>query len=102
MGINAGVDFPWLLYKIAVDGDVEPVKQYQTGIMCRNLLPGDILHYIFNNDRKNMNPPFWSGKSDGIRDDIISKDDPMPIVGFITACLRYLFDKRMWKFLLRR
>lgn len=102
MGIYAGVDFPWLLYKIAMDGDVEPVKEYKTGIMCRNLLPGDILHFIFNKDRRNMNPPLLSGKDINMRDDIISKDDPMPVVGFVAACLRYIFDKRMWKFLLRR
>ena len=102
MGIYAGVDFPWLLYKIAVDGDVEPVKEYKAGIMCRNLLPGDILHFVFNKDRKSMNPPFFSGKGYIIRDDIISKDDPMPVVGFLAACMRYVFDKKMWKFLLRR
>lgn len=102
MGIYAGVDFPSLLYRIAVEGDVEPVKQYQTGIMCRNLLPGDILHYIFNKERKKMDPPFWSVTSDRVRDDIISKDDPLAVVGFIMACIRYIFDKKMWKFLLRR
>lgn len=102
MGIYAGVDFPWLLYKIAVDGDVEPVGEYKAGIMCRNLLPGDILHFVFNKDRISMNPPFWSGKGYGIKDDIISKDDPMPVLGFFAACMRYVFDKKMWKFLLRR
>lgn len=102
MGIYAGVDFPWLLYKIAVDGDVEPVIKYKTGIMCRNLLPGDILHFVFNKDRKSMNPPFCSGKGYKLRDDIMSKDDPMPTAGFIAACMRYIFDQKMWKFLLRR
>jgi len=102
MGIIAGVDFPWLLYKIAMDGDIEPVKTYKTGIICRNLLPGDILHYIFNKDRENMNPPFFNVKGYNVKDDIISKEDPLPVLGFIAACLRYIFDKKMWKFLLRR
>jgi len=102
MGIDAGVDFPWLTYQIAVAGDVEPIEQYQVGIMCRNLLPGDILHYIFNKQRRKMEPPFWNLRNDKIKDDIISKEDPLPIIGFIAACIRYLFDMRMWKFLLRR
>lgn len=100
--IYAGVDFPWLLYKIAVDGDVEPVNQYKAGILCRNLLPGDILHFIVNKDRRNMSPHFWGDRNYKMKDDIISKDDPMPVVGFVMACIRYIFDRRMWKFLLRR
>ncbi|RNC62984.1 MAG: D-alanine--D-alanine ligase [Candidatus Dichloromethanomonas elyunquensis] len=101
MAIFAGVDFPWLLFQIAYNGDIKPVTNYQTGMLCRNLLPGDIFHYIFNKERKQMNPPFWT-KSDTFQDDIISKDDPLPTIGFMAACLRYMFDKKMWRFLLRR
>lgn len=101
MGIYAGVNFPWLLYKMAIEGDVEEVKTYKSGVRCRNLLPSDILHYLANKDRKNMNPPFWSGKKYNMRDDIISKEDPLPVFGFFLACLYYLFDLKMWRFLLR-
>lgn len=102
MGIMAGVDFPWLLYKIAIMEDVPEVNSYTTGLRCRNLLPSDILHFIANKNRKNMNPPFWGGKKHNMYDDIISKEDPLPVVGFILACLRYMFDLNMWRFLLRR
>lgn len=45
LAINSGVDFPYLLYKMARDGDVEPVLNYQTNIMTRWLL-GDALATI--------------------------------------------------------
>jgi predicted ATP-grasp superfamily ATP-dependent carboligase len=100
IGVMAGVDFPYLLYQIAMGEDVQEVNTYTTGLRFRNLLPGDILHYIANKNRKDMDPPFWSTKYDD-NDDIYSKDDPLPVLGFILACLRYLFDIKMWRFLLR-
>jgi predicted ATP-grasp superfamily ATP-dependent carboligase len=34
-GVASGVDFPYLLYRMAVDGDVEPVLDYPTGVKTR-------------------------------------------------------------------
>ncbi len=102
MGIYAEVDFPWLLYKIATEGDCEMISGFKTGVYCRNLLPSDILHYIFNKNRRSMDPPFFGGRKRKVLDDIISKDDPFAVVGFIFLCFRYLFSKKMWKTLLRR
>jgi len=36
--IAAGVDFPWLLYQMAVEGDIESVHEYALGIRSRCLL----------------------------------------------------------------
>ena len=43
LSIAAGVDFPYLLYKMVQDGDIEPVDDYKVGVRCRNL-PLDIRH----------------------------------------------------------
>lgn len=98
----AGIDFPWLLYRLAVEGDVEEVCSYRTGVRCRWLLPGDILHFFANPKRLSMAPPFFSTKRSGVYDDIISWDDPGPILGFMLACIRYLPDKDMWKLMFER
>ncbi|HEX2056701.1 MAG TPA: ATP-grasp domain-containing protein, partial [Nitrospiraceae bacterium] len=45
LAIAAGVDFPFLLYRLAVDGDIEPVESYEVGVRCRWLL-GDLRHVI--------------------------------------------------------
>jgi len=45
LSISAGVDFPYLLYRLAVDGDVEPVHSYRLGVKCRNIF-GDVRHLL--------------------------------------------------------
>jgi predicted ATP-grasp superfamily ATP-dependent carboligase len=100
--INSGVDFPWLLYKLGIEGKVETCTNYKTGTICRWLLPGDIFHFITNKQRKAMEPPFFAGKKHGVEDDTIDIDDPLPVLGFILACFRYLFDINMWKFIFKR
>jgi predicted ATP-grasp superfamily ATP-dependent carboligase len=42
LAIDAGVDFPWLLYQMAVGRKVGNVKPYATGVKCRWLL-GDFV-----------------------------------------------------------
>jgi predicted ATP-grasp superfamily ATP-dependent carboligase len=102
LSIISGVDFPWLLYRLAVDGDVDRVYSYTTGIRCRWLLPGDILHFIYSKKRFSLDPSFFSGRSAGIHDDIWSVNDPLPALGFVLACLRYLPDRQMRKLIFDR
>jgi len=99
LSILAGVDFPYLLYKMMMNEDIEPVFDYKEGIRCRWLLPGDTL-WFFSAPHKLKNlPEFFKFNTNY---DIISLEDPMPTLGFILATARYLFDKKMWKFVLRR
>jgi predicted ATP-grasp superfamily ATP-dependent carboligase len=35
LAVDAGVDFPALLYRLAVEGDIEPVLDYQVGVRLR-------------------------------------------------------------------
>ena len=35
LSVDAGVDFPHLLYRLAIEGDVEPVSTYATGVRLR-------------------------------------------------------------------
>ncbi len=102
MGILAGVDFPWLLYRLIMEGDVPAVTDYRTGVMCRWSLPGDILHFLFNKNRFRMDPPFWAGKRSGVYDDVLSLSDPGPTMGFLLACLHFLPDREMWKKMFNR
>jgi predicted ATP-grasp superfamily ATP-dependent carboligase len=41
LAIDAGVDFPWLLYQLATGRDLDKVNGYATGVRCRWLL-GDL------------------------------------------------------------
>jgi len=85
--IKAGVDFPYLLYRMAVDGDIEPVTHYQEGVVVRWIL-GDILATLSHMKAKRSIKPifdFFSFKGETYDD--LYKDDLMP---FVTECFYYL------------
>ena len=48
LSIAAGVDFPYLASRIAVDGDIEPVIHYEIGVKYRWLFPADVFHVMAN------------------------------------------------------
>lgn len=98
LAIESGIDFPFLLFRLALEGDIEPVMDYNVGVRCRWLIPGDLLHFIKNPERLRLKPNFFDFK---IKDDIISLSDPMPVIGRLTSVLTFLYDKEM-KCLLNR
>lgn len=98
----SGIDFPWMLYQMAVNGDVPERFDYTEGIRCRSLLPGDVLHLLTNREALHLLPTFFSGPAAGGRDDILSLRDPGPTIGFAAACLRYAFDLKMWRTMFMR
>jgi predicted ATP-grasp superfamily ATP-dependent carboligase len=49
LAIQAGVDFPLLACKMAVDGDVEPVFDYQVGMKYKWTLPYGLLYALESN-----------------------------------------------------
>ncbi|MFC2066159.1 ATP-grasp domain-containing protein [Chloroflexota bacterium] len=99
LSILAGVDFPYLLYKLATEGDIEPVLDYKTGVKCRWLLPGDILWFLSADHKMRNLTKFLKFEPN---DDIISWQDPGPTFGFFLASLRFAFNKEMWRFVLRK
>ncbi|MBF0555757.1 MAG: ATP-grasp domain-containing protein [Nitrospirae bacterium] len=99
LAINAGVDFPYLLYRLAMDGDIDPVTEYKTGVMCRWIIPGDLLHFIMNPNRFHMRPGFFDMT---IKDDLLSLRDPMPVIGRLASALTLLYNKEMQNLFLRR
>ncbi|MFQ5586375.1 MAG: ATP-grasp domain-containing protein [Thermodesulfobacteriota bacterium] len=97
LAILSGMDFPYLLWKLAVEGDVEPVMSYKAGLKCRWLIPGDILHLLTSRRLKTLRDVFK--KSDG--DDLLSLTDPMPVLGRCSSALTFVFDPDMRKLLFR-
>jgi predicted ATP-grasp superfamily ATP-dependent carboligase len=50
LSIASGVDFPYLACRMAAEGDVSPVTEYETGVKFRWLFPAD-LFYLMTNPR---------------------------------------------------
>jgi predicted ATP-grasp superfamily ATP-dependent carboligase len=83
LAVRAGVDFPWLLYRMAVDGDVEPVTSYRVGVKSRWIV-GEMLH-LFNLARRGrvgqalkVIADICGTRSDGCDD--FRMTDPVPLL----------------------
>lgn len=102
LAIFSGVDFPYLILKMAKGEKFEPVLHYTVGRRSRWLLFGDILHFFNNPERFHLQPSFWEFFDPNACYDIISKQDPFPILGAMATFFTFLYDPEMKRFLERR
>ncbi len=99
LAILSGVDFPYLIYRIAKEGDIEPVLDYKTEVRCRWMFPGDFLHLFSNLRRFRWTSGFFNFKTNY---DILSLRDPGPILGRILSVYSLFSQKEMRRLLFRR
>jgi predicted ATP-grasp superfamily ATP-dependent carboligase len=95
LAIESGVNFPYLLYRMARGENIKPVEQYQIGKRCRWLLPGDILNFIHNPERMGLVPGFFDFWDKNTAYDILSVRDPLPVIGRLLTPLTFLYDRDM-------
>jgi predicted ATP-grasp superfamily ATP-dependent carboligase len=95
LAIESGVNFPYLLYKMARGEAFEPVDTYRLGVTCRWLLPGDLLHFIHNPERSKISADFFRFRGNNLRYDIVSLRDPLPAVVKMLSPLTFLYDADM-------
>lgn len=101
LAVRSGVNFPDLLVKWGQGRFNGPPPPYREGILCRWLLPGDILHFLANPDRFRLNPPFFRFRMPNMYYDIIRKDDPMPVLGAILSLIPVAASRELRRFLRR-
>jgi predicted ATP-grasp superfamily ATP-dependent carboligase len=90
LAIHAGVNFPVLYYQTALGIKVNPILKFPDNKYCRWLLPGDILHFLANPKRFSLRPSFFKFFDHDLSYDIISADDPLPILGIFLESLSKL------------
>lgn len=82
-GIASGVDFPYLLYKIAIAGDVKPVNGFKKNIMTR-WIGGDIRGFSQylkqSNNKAKFLKDFFFYNSDNVTYDDFDIKDPLPFL----------------------
>lgn len=93
LAIASGVNFPYLLYKMSKGVNFKPVENYEIGVKCRWLLPGDLLHFIYNPDRVRLLPEFFNFTDPNTHYDILSLDDPLPVLGRALTLFTFLYDR---------
>lgn len=83
LSVAAGIDFPYLLHQMVMGKSFDSSFNYENGIECRWLLPGEFL-WLFaslKNDNNKLSN-LWNFVSDVTSyDDILSLDDVMPSIG---------------------
>lgn len=100
MAVQAGVDFPYMYYLIAKDGDCDEVMKYKIGGKVKWSFPGELLAFLETKKKKGVDPSFFFNKE--IKDDTLSLDDPMPIFGLFFSSLYYISNSKRRSFILRR
>jgi predicted ATP-grasp superfamily ATP-dependent carboligase len=81
--ITSGVDFPVLLYKMVIDGDIEPVLNYKTGVKTRFLMNDSRALLSQIKSSRDSCPLLLEALKIGIiNDDVISFKDPLPALLF--------------------
>lgn len=94
LAISAGVDFPYLLYKITVERERLKAFEYEENVKQKCLIPNDILwllsSLLFTKRRVDAVRSFV--RSLVIPDDIINLDDPVPTIGALVSFLKNYFD----------
>ena len=102
LAIVSGVDFPYLILKMARRESFKPVLHYKVGKRFRWLLLGDILHFLNNPDRLHLHPSFFRFFDPNTSYDVFSRDDPLPLLGSAATLFTFLYDPEMKRFLGRR
>lgn len=91
-GILAGVDFPYLLYRLAMDGDIPPVDTYRTDMKARYFFTLDLWCMAAHPRKRSIAKQWFADFFDPHTKMLIpSWRDPLPLAGKFLASLVYGF-----------
>ena len=102
LSIKSGVDFPYLLYKLANGEMVEPIKFYKLGVMYRWVLPNEILWLMQTPNKIKGFREFINLREGDTCYGVLSFNDPMPAVGTILQGFNFILNDEKRKFMFKR
>ena len=94
--IAAGVDFPYLLYEMAVNGDVKPVFNYKVGVKTRFIFKDFLAlssNLIKTNNRYETLKEFFKFYEKDLYYDTLSKEDILPGIMFSYQAIKELIKR---------
>jgi len=92
LAVASGVDFPYLLYKMAIDGDVDPVIKYKVGIKWRYMIY-DTLYFMSMPNKFRTLPQYLNFIGRDKKHAFLSLDDPGPAFGAVLDAFQSLLSK---------
>ena len=92
--VCSGMDLPYYLFEMVVLNVRTNYSKYRSGQYLRWILPGEILHFISNPKRREILRNFFNFRDKDTKYYIISKDDPLPILGVLIVSFIGIFINR--------
>ncbi|MCD6310521.1 MAG: ATP-grasp domain-containing protein [Candidatus Eremiobacteraeota bacterium] len=92
-----GVNFPELLYRLANEEEIKPVRKWKTGVRARWLFPGEILHFIKNRQAQKEWKTFFKKPGEKYIDLVADPADPFPLAGKILSIINFLVFPELFK-----
>ena len=102
LSVCSGMDLPYYLFAMVVLNDRTKYTEYRCGQYLRWMLPGEILHFISNPNRGKISKDFFNFFDKNTKYYIISRDDPIPILGIMITGFLGLFTTQISKFVFRK
>ena len=97
--IFAGVNFPYLLYKLVTEGNVKKVSSYKLNIKSR-WVGGDFLYLLHTKHKLKFLKEFLNFNEKGTYIEDIAKDDPLPFFSRPLSFV-YMFNRKIRNRVLR-
>jgi D-aspartate ligase len=91
--VEAGLDFPWALYRLALGDDQEPSCEQEDGVYLR-YFPADIVWFLRSADRLRARPSFFRFLGRRLYYEEWSMRDPLAGVGFWVSLLLDMTDRQ--------
>ena len=99
LAVASGINIPYLLYQLAVHGDIPPYFEYQTGVKFRWFMYGDFVNFITNlTAKRKLNLDAFKLFEKNSCHATWSLSDPLPFFGLSLALLDYLTSDEMKKY----
>ncbi|MDS4068146.1 MAG: ATP-grasp domain-containing protein [Candidatus Competibacter sp.] len=98
--VAAGLEFPYLLYRMALGLPVEPQLTYRKGLYMRYFL-SDCVWFLRSPDRFKARPSFFWFFGRNLKYEIFSWADPAPTLAFFLYFFLRLLNPKERRFLLR-
>jgi predicted ATP-grasp superfamily ATP-dependent carboligase len=99
LAIHSGVDFPSLLYEMAINDDIKPVTDYQLGVKWRYSIY-DFLCFIYSSNKIRNFSKFATFTN--VHDAMFSLDDPGPAFGSILDGFASILSKERREHVFKR
>jgi D-aspartate ligase len=96
----AGLEFPYLLYRLALGLPITPQLEYRKGLYLRYFV-NDCVWFLRSPERFKARPSFFRFFGPGMHEEVFSWSDPGPAVAFLLSGFLRLLNRRERRFMFR-